>query len=115
MSDTPETDAALYPMNQVDIVWPEFARKLERERDEAREAFVIATDQMVIVQGRAREFLRELDDLFIQNTKIRDIAERAIWRMVNGVCLPDSEAIRATQKEGLRLRTELDQIKEGAK
>jgi hypothetical protein len=35
MSDTPETDAALYPMNQVDIVWPEFARKLERERDEA--------------------------------------------------------------------------------
>jgi len=36
MSDTPETDAALYPMDQVDIVWPEFARKLERERDEAR-------------------------------------------------------------------------------
>jgi hypothetical protein len=33
---TTETDAALYPMNQVDIVWPEFARKLERERDEAR-------------------------------------------------------------------------------
>ena len=36
MSDTPETDAALYPMNGVDIVWPEFARELERERDEAR-------------------------------------------------------------------------------
>ena len=35
MSDTPETDAALYPMNGVDIVWPEFARQLERERDEA--------------------------------------------------------------------------------
>jgi hypothetical protein len=35
MSNTPETDAALYPMNQVDIVWPKFARKLERERDEA--------------------------------------------------------------------------------
>ncbi len=28
---TPRTDAALYPMNQVDIVWPEFARTLERE------------------------------------------------------------------------------------
>ena len=37
MSDTPETDAAIYPMNEVDIVWPEFARKLERDRDEARE------------------------------------------------------------------------------
>ena len=34
---TPETDAALYPMNGVDIVWPDFARRLERERDEARE------------------------------------------------------------------------------
>jgi predicted nucleic acid-binding Zn-ribbon protein len=28
---TPRTDAALYPMNGVDIVWPEFARTLERE------------------------------------------------------------------------------------
>ena len=36
MSDTPETDAALYPMNGVDIVWPEFSRQLERDRDEAR-------------------------------------------------------------------------------
>ena len=42
-SNTPETDAAPLrspfhrPMNKVDIVWPEFARKLERERDEARE------------------------------------------------------------------------------
>ena len=28
---TPRTDAALYPMNGVDIVWPEFARILETE------------------------------------------------------------------------------------
>ena len=52
MSDrpTPETDAEIYPMNGVDIVWPEFSRQLERERDEARE----------------------------QNTKLCDIAERII-------------------------------------
>jgi hypothetical protein len=31
---TPRTDAALYPMNGVDIVWPEFARTLERELTE---------------------------------------------------------------------------------
>jgi hypothetical protein len=39
MSDrpTPETDAEIYQMNGVDIVWPEFSRQLERERDEARE------------------------------------------------------------------------------
>ena len=30
---TPETDANLYPMSGVDIVWPEFARNLEIERD----------------------------------------------------------------------------------
>jgi hypothetical protein len=30
-SYTPRTDAELYPMNGVDIVWPEFARTLERE------------------------------------------------------------------------------------
>jgi hypothetical protein len=44
MSDTPETDAALYPMNGVDIVWPDFARKLERERDEARESLKHITE-----------------------------------------------------------------------
>ena len=43
---TPETDAALYPMNGVDIIWPELARKLERERDEAREETI-----------RTREFM----------------------------------------------------------
>ncbi len=35
MTETPETDAAIYPITGVDIVWPEFARKLERERDAA--------------------------------------------------------------------------------
>lgn len=27
---TPETDAAIYPMDQIDVVWPDFARELER-------------------------------------------------------------------------------------
>ena len=56
MSDTPETDdqPIIYAMNdngyQVPCVDLEFARRLKRERDEARE----------------------------QNAKLRDIAERAI-------------------------------------
>jgi len=33
-----------------------------RERDEAREAFVIATDQMVIAQGKVREANKERDE-----------------------------------------------------
>ena len=49
---TPETDAEIYPMNGVDIVWPEFARKLERERDEARGA------------------LMKIEDLFVDGTDV---------------------------------------------
>ena len=60
---TPETDAALYPMNQVDIVWPEFARKLERERDEARKQ----RDRLAIT-------LRELCQALLTG-KPRDITE----------------------------------------
>lgn len=37
MSDTPETDAALYPMDSVDVFWPEFARKLERSMNNNRQ------------------------------------------------------------------------------
>jgi hypothetical protein len=33
-----------------------------KERDEAREAFVIATDQMVIAQGKVREANKERDE-----------------------------------------------------
>jgi hypothetical protein len=40
----------------------DFARQLEQERDEAREAFVIATDQMVIAQGKVREANKERDE-----------------------------------------------------
>ena len=39
MSDTPETDAEVNELKSAttyNMVWAEFARKLERERDEAR-------------------------------------------------------------------------------
>ena len=60
MSDTPETDAVSEMLDfKVDL---DFARKLERERDEAREAFVIATDQMVVAQCKLRESNKERDE-----------------------------------------------------
>ena len=37
------------------VVHVNFACRLERERDEAREAFVIATDQMVQAQSKLRD------------------------------------------------------------
>jgi len=86
---TPETDAATHDLSDYgspvlcswgDWVDADFARKLERERDEARKAFVIATDQMVIAQSNlreankerdeAREALMKIEDLFIDGTDI---------------------------------------------
>lgn len=52
---TPETDEAQFGTGRVSV---DFARRLERERDEAREAFAIATDQLVKAQMENRR-LRE--------------------------------------------------------
>jgi hypothetical protein len=65
MGDTPETDFVNQSndCNALGYGLMMFhARKLERERDEAREAFVIATDQMVIAQGKVREANKERDE-----------------------------------------------------
>jgi uncharacterized coiled-coil DUF342 family protein len=65
MSNTPETDAALYPMNQVDIVWPKFARKLERERDEAREKaerYRLEANSLMLQRDEARESLKHIGE-----------------------------------------------------
>lgn len=59
MSDTPETDFHCWTDSSgeelIAVCKAEFCRKLERERDDAREAFVIATDQMVLAQSKLRE------------------------------------------------------------
>lgn len=52
---TPESDEAQFGTGRVSV---DFARRLERERDEAREAFAIVTDQLVQVQMENRK-LRE--------------------------------------------------------
>jgi hypothetical protein len=82
----------------------ERAQKAERERDEAREAFAIATDQMVIAQGKLREANKERDEAREQNAKLRDIAERAI---------DDLRWFYESKADGIIL--ELDQLKEGEK
>lgn len=62
-SDTPETDKALYPMNGVDIVWPEFARKLERERDQLKRwTSVNGVIELERERDEARTLERERND-----------------------------------------------------
>jgi hypothetical protein len=81
MIDTPETDAAA--LHDGTVVSADVARKLKRERDEARglfqtamellkkykdvgaearDAFAIATDQCVVAQAKLREAIEERDE-----------------------------------------------------
>jgi hypothetical protein len=57
---TPETDACKSATRGESIF--DLCERLERERDEARKAFVIATDQMVIAQSNLREANKERDE-----------------------------------------------------
>ena len=76
MSDTPETDKQwadwLNKLKKPIDSFVDFARRLERERDEAREAFAIATNNCVDAQQRLREMERELN-------KAREDAKRATY------------------------------------
>lgn len=61
MSTTPETDAHQHlPEMAHDHLWSDFARRLERERDEAREIIDTVTDQLVRDQNALRESAAEL-------------------------------------------------------
>jgi hypothetical protein len=73
MSDTPETDAVAAHEGNWDTKFfrmKHHADRLERERNAAREAFVIATDQMVIAKGEARRANKERNEAW----KLRDEA-----------------------------------------
>jgi hypothetical protein len=115
-SDTPETDEQIGcgyevegKVRLVQLVQPDFARRLERERNkalellaseestrntiiakgieterqlaEAREAFVIATDQLVQVQGKLRQARKE-------NARLREALIDARKHILeqNGLC-----------------------------
>ena len=113
-SNTTETDdhTIMYGLNengyQVMCVDSEFARQLERERDEARaerDSLKIAAqreaeqhDRMV---GELEKVYDERDEAREQNAKLRDIAERAI---------NDFNGCKAQT-----LRSELNQLKDGMK
>ena len=76
---TPETDAfrdsqftdRVDEMNKL----YDLAEKLERDRDEARSAFISATDQMVIAQTKVREANKERDEARAELEEYRSIAE----------------------------------------
>lgn len=72
---TPETDALILSkegFGATNYEWREHSRRLERERDEAREAFAIATDEMVQAQCRTREANCKLADA-LQEVDLRTL------------------------------------------
>jgi predicted house-cleaning NTP pyrophosphatase (Maf/HAM1 superfamily) len=91
MSDTPETNAAISDgaemlTNQSDSValYQKLCdavceiQGLKCERDEARQAFIIATDQMVIAQGKLREANKERDEAREQRDRLAEIAKQFV-------------------------------------
>lgn len=102
MSNTPETDAkahSIFGNHSCATVLADFARKLERERDEARKKLADALQEV--------DFLTlDYERIKEQNAKLRDIAERAI-----GLAVQYYEC----ERDAAELRAELDQLKEEVK
>lgn len=76
--DTPETNAAKWhartpgdPLG-AEVVHASVSESIERQRNEAREAFVIATDQLVQVQGELRQVREE-------NARLRDALQANLF------------------------------------
>ena len=103
MSNTPETDQ-LEECDQykVDEDYAEYnayrrivehARKLERERDEASNALIIAVDEMVQAQSQLRDVERERDTY-------REQADALVYRL------------GATQERSMRWARERDKLAE---
>jgi flagellar biosynthesis GTPase FlhF len=136
MSDTPETDAAeRMAFSQEHMVPTEFARRLERERDEAREALEFRRELYKVQQDRLESAMRERDEAREKNARLREIISRAnrdydeqieLFRSeVNKLRDIADRAIEMKEQEvwgrsalsfsWKQLRDELDQIKEGVK
>jgi predicted house-cleaning NTP pyrophosphatase (Maf/HAM1 superfamily) len=115
---TPETDALEQKQSSEGCPqWNDMMRwvrehaalacKLERERDEAREAFVIATDQMVIAHGKLREANKERDEARAELEKMKE-TKQELMQMVYGRNWFEQDLL----KQNAKLRAELDQLKE---
>jgi hypothetical protein len=96
-TDTPETDANLARWIYYDIhychdslsddplPWPDFARKLERERDEAREVLKITQEAWVKAKAERVEALRERDEAREQRDRLADQLDDAVAEATNAV------------------------------
>ena len=134
MSDlpTPETDAFILSKDYSPTghQWRNFTRKLERERDEAREKLADWENSAAHVEADypdekhcacvpvLRKLLadarKERDEARQQNAKLRDIAKRAIATLPIK-CGGSFDDYQKNNAFVFKLHAELDQLKEGEK
>jgi uncharacterized protein (UPF0335 family) len=113
-SDTPETDSALYPMNSVDIIWPDFARRLERERNKLKEQLEDWDNAVKHVEAEHPDekhcgcvpVLRKLlNDARRDKDALLSLAERAVdFLSAMGACETD---------EWVQIHSSIEKIKHG--
>jgi hypothetical protein len=117
MSDTPETDAFMTRIRGIDgdkhWVPADTAKRLERERDEARGKIEnlklqlgLWEDGNIICEetlGEIRLLKEQIDRVLLERNEAHKIAERAI-----------DDLAWFNETNAQRLRAELDKIKEGA-
>ena len=118
MSDTPETDKAgkFWPCEQLELVDSDFARRLERERDEALKIAEKLRKERFEARKLALAFHEDQTQLLMENAKLRDIADRAIKLLTTPPVLFVFPTLEIHNEEhGKQLRAELDQLKEGGK
>ena len=96
---TPETDAEIYLMNGVDIVWPEFSRQLERERDEAREE--LEEYRSIAENIGAVKAVSEKEKAIYERNEAQEYS-KATW-----------QSLRDSQDEVLRLTFENRELTQG--
>jgi 6-phosphogluconate dehydrogenase len=134
MSDTPETDATEMPIDRVDtvasrpccIVNADFARRLERERDEARQQEQIYCDNLLSMQRERDEWRAAFDKTIAELEMWRDgcivreedKVERDQWRecaekLANIISVGGT--IRALEQDGRAALAEFKRLKEERK
>ena len=79
MSNTPESDDHDQE-HAISGYTLDFCRKLERERDEARNAFIMAVDEMVKAQSQLREAKIEWDEAREQRDRLASLVQKCeVW------------------------------------
>ncbi len=106
MSDTPDTDQKAVPhigFYSCATVPAEFARKLERERDEAREKYATeATEHMLAVNKLANERDEAREELYDIRLNLGEDAEG--YTLIHAVCVLQQERDEA-REEAHRFRS----------